>query len=81
MATRNSTEGMASSGVCRDSRSQSQVLGELGLDPLRKQPQELKISRKPREKAKNPQENTSKRTPPTLPGAPEVANEKQSQQL
>lgn len=81
--TLNSTEWTASSRECRDSHgAKGQVLGELGLVPVRKQPEKLKISRKPRAKAKKTKENTLKRTSSTLPSAPEAVNEKKkSQQL
>ena len=53
LITLNSTEWTASSKECRDSHgAKGQVLGELGLDPVMKQPEKLKIRGKPRENAK-----------------------------
>ena len=60
LITLNSTEWTASSKECRDSHgAKGQVLGELGLDPVMKQPEKLKIGGKPRE---NANEQTNKQT-------------------
>ena len=76
LITLNSTEWTASSKECRDSHgAKGQVLGELGLDPVMKQPEKLKIKRKPRENAKkqtNPPNPTNLSFPRSIPSLSEL---------